>query len=181
MSDLKEYLVRVQDYDRDTARDAVEPDELTYYYEAAEAIRKYEADHYDEAEAMTSGAEYRAGQWLEAKMAYAQALNYLGRGAELEAELDELEGELEYFNDAVADYFESYYPEFEVYDIKPRFSRECEHGWAVHNYEDANGVMFWEPNDKTGVCPELLEGELIAIAFKLSCGAWIDICVKEPK
>jgi len=190
MSDLKEYLIHNQDYDRDTARDkardAMAPAELTYYYEADEAIYKYEADYADEAEAMTSGSEYSAGQWLEAKMAYAQALNYFGRGAELEAEidgldaeLDELEGELDEFNDALADYFECYYPDYDTDELKVCFSARCEHGFAVHNFEEGDGVMFWEAN-RDAFNPEWLEGEMLAIGKTLSCGAYVYICMHPP-
>ena len=179
LDQLCEYLVRVQDFDEDQARDAMAPDELTYYYEADEAIRKYEADYADEAEAMTSGSEFGAHQWLEAKMFYANALKYLGDSATAADAVAECAGELEYFNDALEDYFESYYPEYDTGELKVCFSARCEHGFAVHNYEDGDGVMFWEAN-RDAFNPEWLEGELLAIGKRLSCGAYVYICMHPP-
>jgi hypothetical protein len=158
------------DYDRETVRDRVSScfPELAYYSQADEVIRKYEAEHYRDA--VCSGLQFAAGDWLDAKMAYANALYYLGQCAELEADLNELEEKVDLFREVV----ETHGGDADA----ARFSSDCAYGWEAHNYETFEGVMVWgarNPDSDFNYNPALLEGELYAVSYQILTGLWLNI------
>lgn len=168
---IAESIMADMDFDAGSIRDSFEPSELVYYSEADDVINRHESDYGDDAADICSGVEYAACDWLQAKMAYANALNYCAEHAELAEALETTESEISEFDDAcqsIAGWDDS---------AKVEFSLECPHGWAVHNRETDDGCLIWS-NEPRYYNPELLEGELLACSKKLSCGVWVSATCK---
>lgn len=164
MDHIAESLTSDQCFDDGSIRDSFYPSKIIYYCDADDVIRDYESDHACAAEDICSGLKFDACDWLQAKMAYANALKYCADMAELEEALTECEEELENFNELCEG--------LGCEDIKPEFSNSCPHGWQAHNRETEDGTMIW--SDEAGYYnAELLEGELMAASKKLSCGVYV--------
>ena len=163
----------LSDYDRDSARDAYDYKEVIYYAEADDIINEHESTHWRDAEDITSGQTFDASDWLQAKMAYANALYYCAQSAQIEADLDEIEERIELFRDECEAIGQGCDPDAATFD------GDCAYGWEAHNYETAEGVMVWgapNPHDSTNnYNPHKLEGELYAISFKLTDGLWLNL------
>lgn len=155
-------LVEDGETDADSICDSFEPSEVIYYSEYDDILSKYESDHGADAEDICSGMEYAAADWLEAKGAYVQALNYCAQMAEIRKDAEEMAEELAEIESVAEDL---------GFCGDIQFSHDCPHGWAAHNRETPKGICIWdaEPGHYN---PELLEGELMAVSGKLSCGVW---------
>ena len=131
---------------RDKARDSVaqEAESACIYANACfEIISRYERDVDDsDIDDLTSGKEYKAGEWQEAMTAYANAVAYAVIGRMVDDRVAEIEEAAEHLVEAGT--------EWGAEDIDMdslHISGSCAHGWAVHDKEDAEGVCFWsEPN-----------------------------------
>ena len=169
LHDLPETL---GDYDRDTVRERVSScfPELAYYRQADEVIRNHEVEHGEEASEMCTDLRFAASDWLDAMMAYAQALHYCAQREELESDLNELEENVDLFREVV----ETHGGDADA----ARFSSDCAYGWEAHNYETFEGVMVWgarNPDSDFNYNPALLEGELYAVSYQILTGLWLNI------
>lgn len=156
---------------RDEARDRIE--EVIYPYDGYKVISRYEHAYGLEAEERCEDREYRAAHYNHynhAMMAYANAIWYCAVSAAIDAAIERMTEEIDEFRDAVADLGGD--PD------ETRLECDCAYGWAAHNYETADGTMFW--NEKRDMAfaynPEKLEGELQAVSKKLDCGLWLNLC-----
>lgn len=129
-----------------------------YTSEEDDILSDYEKDHWQEAEDLCSGKEYKATEWADAKRAYVGAVAWCAYSSIFETAKSELTEAIEEFADDArtamsADGLEDE-PEISV-------SRSCTHGWASHNREDSDGTMYWESGQLDGcnaVCRKV--GEL---------------------
>lgn len=163
---------KLGDYDRNKMYDEALTtySEPIYYSEADEIISRYESEHASEAEDYMGEETYAPSDWLQAKFAWACALDYVGESAQLEEDLDSIEENIELFR-----------TEVELLGGDPdeaTFDSGCAYGWEAHNYETYEGVMVWgarNPHGDFNYNPTLLEGELYAVSFKVADGTYLNL------
>jgi hypothetical protein len=165
-------LNNLRDFDRDSIQEAAGEylEGVMYYSEMEQVINDYEANHWRDAEDLTSGLEFKAGDWQQAQSSYANTLWYCAVTSEINEAVANLEDQIQLFKDEV-----------ETLGGDPedaRFANDCAYGWEAHNYETNEGVMVWgakNPHGEFNYNPSLLEGELVAVSFKLGNGLWLNM------
>jgi hypothetical protein len=108
---------------------------------------------------ITGEQKYNATEWEQARRSYASALAFSAYSSLWEQAKQELTEEVEQFESDAQD--------FGCDDPQITFSLSCLHGWASHDREDADGLMFFESRQLDG-CNGL--------AKKTDCGLWLSVC-----
>jgi hypothetical protein len=146
---ISEALHGMTTYDADALRDALEDrageeadNACIYYHHCHDIISDYERDYGDAAEDM--GGTFTAGQWQEAMVAYAYGIAYAALSSFIADSLKEIEEAA----DELGDVFLDEYPD--APNIQMQIGRDCPHGWAPHDHEDADGTHHWYPRELEG-------------------------------
>jgi hypothetical protein len=141
-----------------------------YNHHCLEYVSRLESEWGDQIE--ESGVQYAAHEWLEAAHHYAIQLLQPATSQAMHEQGMELVKRIEEFSDVVTDLGGD--------PTAATVSRDCDHGWAVHNRETAEGVMVW--SDEPGYFnPELLEGELLAVSHRISNGFYLNTAWEPAK
>ena len=119
------------------------------------------------------GKDFPPSEWRQAMQYYAVQLVEAALSFEVGEQLTTWEEEVDLFWDEVCRLAKRYGVLLE--SISPDYDTQCRYGWAAHNYETETGIMIWSDEPGHGI-PELLEGELVAVCYSLSCGIWIHAC-----
>jgi hypothetical protein len=136
-----------------------------YNHHALEYVSRLESEWSDQIE--ESDVTYPAHEWLTAAHDYAVLLLQPATSQAMYERAQKVSERIEEFTDTVL--------ELDGDPDGATVSGDCDHGWAVHNRETAEGVMVW--SDEPGYYnPELLEGELLAVAHRVARGCWLNIC-----
>jgi hypothetical protein len=136
-----------------------------YNHHALEYVSRLESEWGDQIE--ESDVQYAPHQWLEAAHHYAIQLLQPATSHAMHEQAQELVKRIEEFTDTVL--------ELDGDPMAATVSRDCDHGWAVHNRETAEGVMVW--SDEPGhYNAELLEGELLAVSHRIARACWLNTC-----
>lgn len=130
-----------------------------YTHKCMDIISEYERAACPDAEEYQGGAEYKPADWEQAMTAWAYcvARAYLSQAAEepMQEALAARERVLEVAQELG----------FDGDDDAVEASRECPHGWAPHDYEEADGVCVWKR----------LDGECMAVSFD-AVGLCFSVC-----
>jgi hypothetical protein len=137
-----------------------------YYTDCMDIIRRYESEvHASDVEDLLAGREpFPASEWREAMTAYANAVAYVALSAAANAAVDALEEALSALQEAAANHGA------EEYDA-PRISRDCPHGWAVHDKEDEAGVCYWSEAELEGCRAVAIRSSGVWLSFTWTPGA----------
>ena len=130
-----------------------------YTHQENDVISDLEKEYWRDAEDILGETTYKATEWEEARRAYASALAYTAYSSLWEQTKQELIEEIEQFESDAMD--------FGCDDPVISLSLSCLHGWAAHNREDADGLMFFESRQLDG-CNGL--------AKKTSSDVWLSVC-----
>jgi hypothetical protein len=130
-----------------------------YTHQENDVISDLEKEYWRDAEDICGEQTYKATEWEEARRSYASALAYTAYSSLWEQAKQELIEQVEQFESDAQD--------FGCDDPVITFSLSCLHGWAAHNREDADGLMFFESRQLDG-CNGL--------AKKTDCGLWLSVC-----
>lgn len=115
-----------------------------YYHEQDDVLSDYESDYGVDAEDITNGVEYAASDWQSAKTAYVYAVAYCAHESFFSAAKTELVEGLEEFESDVQSELK-----FDG-ELKVQLSTSCNHGWAAHDRELADGTMIFESKQLDG-------------------------------
>ena len=130
-----------------------------YTHQENDVISDLEKEYWRDAEDFLSDRAYKATEWADARRAYAGALAYTAYSSLWEQTKQELIEEIEQFESDAQD--------FGCDDPQITLSLSCLHGWAAHNREDSNGLMFFESRQLDG-CN--------GMAKKTDCDVWLSVC-----
>jgi len=130
-----------------------------YTCQEDEVISDLEKEYWQDAEDFCGEQTYTATKWEEARRAYAGALAYSAYSSLWEQTKQELIEEIEQFESDALD--------FGCDDPVITLSLSGLHGWAAHNREDSDGLMFFESCQLDG-CNGL--------AKKTDCDLWLSVC-----
>ncbi|WP_421876578.1 hypothetical protein [Pacificispira sp.] len=147
--------------DLESAREAAENNLYATefaFYDLDDIFSDYEQDHYSDADELTSGTEYKAGDWRSAREAYANALALSACRAELDDAVTTIKERLDDLTETVAEYTDQ--------EPKPETGWGCTHGWAAHDLETDSGVCVWKSRQLDGVN---------GAAVQLGCGYWASV------
>lgn len=145
---IAEALYNVTTYDSRTLRESVMDDYVPqdaenaciYTSDCEEIIRRYEREFGSEAEDICdSGKTYKASEFAEAMVSYANAVAYTAMQSYASTALNELYEAADEIADLAG-----------VSADDLTIGASCPHGWAVHAREDAQGTHFWEPGQLEG-------------------------------
>jgi hypothetical protein len=129
-----------------------------YTHEETDVIGDLEKEYWQDAEDLCGETTYKAGEWGQARRAYASALAYTAYSSIWEQNKQDLIEALEQFESDATD--------FGCDDPVISLSSSCLHGWAAHNREDTDGTMYFESRQLDG-CNGL--------ARQFS-GVWMSVC-----
>jgi hypothetical protein len=158
---IEDSIYGMDTLDLDTLRDSVSDhvasaaeNACIYTHNCQDIISRYESEVHDsDIRDVTCDRTFSADEWQDAMVAYANAVAYSWLSNRSHTLLQEIESAADTLAIAAA----------ESGLDAPRVTRDCPHGWAVHESEDSEGVHYWEPAE--------LEG-CRAVAVKVS-GIWL--------
>jgi len=150
----------IQQLDHDFDFDSFAP----YSHEENDIINDLEKEYWREAEDICGDKTYQAGEWEEARRAYAAALAYSAYSSIWEQAKQELIEVIEQFESDALDAKCPDTPQISV-------SLGCIHGWAAHNREAEDRTMYFESGQLDG-CNGL--------ARQVS-GIWLSVCFVPEK
>jgi hypothetical protein len=139
-TDIDDVISHIEDVEDDFDGESYCP----YYSQHEEIIRDYEDDFASEAEDLTSGKEYKAADYLNARADYAYALAWCAFSHYFQTAKDGLVEALEEFETNVQDVFP------DVQDVRVLVTSRCTHGWASHDRELEDGTMIFESRQLDG-------------------------------
>ena len=138
-----------------------------YTSQEIEVINELENEYHQEAEELCGDQTFKVTEWEQARRVYAGWLAYAAYSAIWEQTKQELIEAIEQF--------ETDAESFGCVDPVISLNTTCIHGWAVHDRENADGMMFFESRQLDG-------------CNGLSCqvaGVWLSVCfdpgVDSPK
>jgi len=163
--------------DSDEMDDAIEScldSYTTYYHECLDLIPQLESDwSFD----MPDEGEFAPSEWRDCMATYARGLLHAGLNGTVSEYLDELEEAIEEFIEVVEGFQEE---ECLPDPVDALVSSDCLYGWAAHNYETPEGVHVWS-DERHGMFPQKLEGELYAVSHRVGEGIWLNIAWDPTK
>jgi hypothetical protein len=129
-----------------------------YTHQEDDVIGDLEKEYWQEAEDLCGETTYKAGEWGQARRAYASALAYTAYSSIWEQNRQDLIEAVEQFE---ADAIDS-----DCSDPNISLSLSCIHGWASHDREDEDGTMYFVSGQLDG-CNGLA---------RLFNGVWMSVC-----
>lgn len=126
---------------REEAQDRVGQDAenaCTYTHHCRQIIDDYEREYGSEAEDICDGGQtYKASEFQDAMVAYANAVAYCALGAKVSAILDAVDEAAEELVALLSEHDQS----IDSTDLV--MSSQCPNGWAAHDSEEADGSCLW--------------------------------------
>jgi len=152
--------------------------ECSYNGECIEIIDALESDYHVHVDNETM--EVELSDYNTVMRAYAFQLAVVAMHDAVSNAVSELKANIELYNEEVERLADHYNTDIDL-DTCSNFG-DCEYGWEAHNYETNDGVMIW--SDEKVSCaynPNLLEGESVAVSFKVLGCTYINTCFAPSK
>lgn len=109
-----------------------------YHHECRDIIDRYEDECDDD---VPSSKTYTASEWREALEHYAFHIARHIIGAEVERLVEEIKTARDLLADVLPD---------ELVSNEPTVTDTCPYGWAPHEREDHNNILYWLPDELEG-------------------------------